>query len=231
MIGSQRKRHIAAVEAAAAGAPPNQAVIENFSPLDRLAVRITDRVGTMSFFLVIFAWTVLWVGYNVLASKAPALHWHAFDPFPAFVAYLLISNVIQIWLMPLLMVGQNMQGRHSEARAEADYLVNQKAFADAEVILQRIESLDRRLLALEEAEQGILRHLLRLRALRHAAAGSGGRRRPPRDDRRLRPALSPWRTSPPGRDRAAWPDTSPSRPCRGALRGVRRPPGSRRCRC
>jgi|GEM_PF-1676736 uncharacterized membrane protein len=159
MIGSQRRRHVAAVEAAAAGAPPNQAVIENFSPLDRLAVRITDRVGTMSFFLVIFAWTVLWVGYNVLASKAPALHWHAFDPFPAFVAYLLISNVIQIWLMPLLMVGQNMQGRHSEARAEADYLVNQKAFADAEAILQRIEALDRRLLALEEAEQGILRHL------------------------------------------------------------------------
>jgi len=191
MIGSQRKRHIAAVEAAAAGAPPNQAVIENFSPLDRLAVRITDRVGTMSFFLVIFAWTVLWVGYNVLASKAPALHWHAFDPFPAFVAYLLISNVIQIWLMPLLVVGHNMQGRHSEARAEADYLVNQKAFADAEVILQRIESLDRR----------------------------------------LRPALSPWRTSPPGRGRAAWPGTSPSRPCRGAPRGVRRPPGSRRCRC
>ena len=111
----------------------------------------------MSFFLVIFAWTVLWVGYNVLASKAPALHWHAFDPFPAFVAYLLISNVIQISLMPLLMVGQNMQGRHSEARAEADYLVNQKAFADAEAILQRIEALDRRLLALEEAERGILR--------------------------------------------------------------------------
>ena len=159
MIGSQRKHHVAAVEAAAAGAPPNQAVIENFSPLDRLAVRITDRVGTMAFFLVIFTWTVLWVAYNVLASKVPALHWHAFDPFPAFVAYLLISNVIQICLMPLIMVGQNMQGRHSEARAEADYLVNQKAFADTEAILQRIEALDRRLLALDEAEQGILQHL------------------------------------------------------------------------
>lgn len=116
------------------GAPPNQAVIEDFSALDRLAVRITDRVGTMSLFPVIFAWTVLWVGCNVPASKVPALHWHAFDPFPAFVAYLLFSNVIQIWLMPLLMVGRNMQGRHSEA-------------------------LDRRLFALEHAEQGILRHL------------------------------------------------------------------------
>ena len=132
MIGSKRKRHQAAIEAAAAGTPPTQAVTESFSALDRMAIWITDRVGTMTFFLVIFAWTVGWVGYNVLASKVPSLHWHAFDPFPAFVAYLLISNVIQISLMPLLMVGQNMQGRHSEARAEADYLVNRKAFADTE---------------------------------------------------------------------------------------------------
>lgn len=159
MIGSRRKRHQAAVKAAAAGTPPNQAVAENFSSLDRLAIQVTDRVGTMAFFLVIFAWTVAWVTYNVLASKVPTLHWRAFDPFPAFVAYLLISNVIQIWLMPLLMVGQNMQGRHSEARAEADYLVNQKAFADTEAILRQLERLDQRLLQLAETNQQILVHL------------------------------------------------------------------------
>ena len=159
MIGSQRKHHVAAIEAAAAGMPANEAVIDNFSPLDRLAVKVTDRVGTMSFFLVIFCWTLLWVGYNVLASKVPALGWPSFDPFPEFVAYLLISNVIQIWLMPLLMVGQNMQGRHSEARAEADFLVNQKSFADAEAILQMIAALDGRLLGLEENDRGILEHL------------------------------------------------------------------------
>lgn len=159
MIGSKRKRHQAAIQAAAAGTPPNQAVTENFSGLDRLAIRVTDHVGTMGFFLVIFAWTVLWVGYNVLAGKVPSLHWKSFDPFPAFVAYLLISNVIQISLMPLIMVGQNMQGRHSEARAEADFLVNQKAFADTEAILKRLEALDARLLELVESNQQILHHL------------------------------------------------------------------------
>ena len=75
------------------------------------------------------------------------------------MAYLLISNVIQISLMPLLMVGQNMQGRHSEARAEADYLVNQKAFADTEAILSRLEALDRRLLEITQTNQSILKHL------------------------------------------------------------------------
>ena len=160
MIGSKRKRHQATIEAAAAGMPPNQAVTENYSGLDRLAIWVTDRVGTMTFFLVIFAWTILWVGYNILASKIPALHWRSFDPFPAFVAYLLISNVIQISLMPLLMVGQNMQGRHSEARAEADFLVNQKAFADTEAILKRLETLDARLLELAESNHEILHHLV-----------------------------------------------------------------------
>lgn len=99
----------------------------SLSALDRLAIAITDKVGSIGFFLIIAAWTVLWTGYNILASEVPALHWPAFDPFPAFVAYLLISNVIQILLMPLIMVGQNLQGRHSETRAELDFEVNQKA--------------------------------------------------------------------------------------------------------
>jgi uncharacterized membrane protein len=160
MIGSKRKNHDATVKAAAAGTPPNQAVRENLSALDRLAIRVTDAVGTMGFFLIIAVWTVCWVGYNILASKVPGLHLHAFDPFPAFVAYLLISNVIQIMLMPLIMVGQNLQGRHSEARAEADFAVNQKSFADTERILQRLEDQDAKLLELTKSNREILERLI-----------------------------------------------------------------------
>jgi uncharacterized membrane protein len=167
VIGSQKKRHVATKKAAAAGVPPNQAVAENLSGLDRLAVKVTDRIGTMGFFLIILAWTVCWTGYNLLASKVHGLHLHAFDPFPAFVAYLLISNVIQILLMPLLMVGQNLQGRHSEARAEADFLVNQKSFADTEAIIKRLETLDERILAVGKTNHEILEHLAK------ATSGSG----------------------------------------------------------
>src|SRR5882724_10472906 len=90
----------------------------SLSALDRFAIAITDKVGSISFFLIIAGWTVLWTGYNLLASEVPSLHWRAFDPFPAFVAYLLASNVIQLLLIPLIMVGQNLQGRHSETRAQ-----------------------------------------------------------------------------------------------------------------
>ena len=109
------------------------------SPLDRLAVVITDKVGSMGFFITILVWTILWTGYNILASEVPSLGWKSFDPFPAFVAYLLISNVIQILLMPLIMVGQNVQGKHSEIRAELDFEVNQKAEKEVMVVLKNLE--------------------------------------------------------------------------------------------
>jgi uncharacterized membrane protein len=159
VIGSRRKAHQAAIEAAAKGVPPNEAVQENLTRLDKVAIAITDHIGTMGFFFIIAGWTVVWCGYNILASKVSSLHLHAFDPFPAFVAYLLISNVIQIMLMPLLMVGQNLQGRHSEARAENDYLVNQKAFADTEKILKQLEAQAEQMLRIEDINRQILERL------------------------------------------------------------------------
>jgi uncharacterized membrane protein len=117
----------------------NEIHSNQLSKLDRLALAITNKVGSMGFFIIILAWTVIWCGYNILASEVPGLHWTSFDPFPAFVAYLLISNVIQILLMPLIMVGQNLQGRHSEIRAELDYEINQKAEAEVVAILSNLE--------------------------------------------------------------------------------------------
>ncbi|HEY5290638.1 MAG TPA: DUF1003 domain-containing protein [Caulobacteraceae bacterium] len=106
---------------------------ESLSPLNKLAVWITDRVGTMGFFLIIFAWTVIWLGWNLIApAKA------RFDPPMGFVFYLFISNVIQILLMPLIMVGQNVQGAHAEARATYDLNVNVKAENEIETILKHL---------------------------------------------------------------------------------------------
>ena len=109
-------------------------VRSRLSPLDRLALFITQHVGTMGFFLIIFGWTVIWLSWNLLAPANMK-----FDPPMGFIFYLFISNVIQILLMPLIMVGQNIQGAHSEARAEHDLEVNVKAEHEIEVILQHLE--------------------------------------------------------------------------------------------
>src|SRR5579871_1563610 len=112
----------------------HQEVRGSLSLMNRIALFITERVGTMGFFIIIFAWTVIWLGWNTLLPTS----WR-FDPAMGFVLYLFLCNVIQILLMPLIMVVQNLQGMHSEARAEHDLEVNVKAEQEIEVILQHLE--------------------------------------------------------------------------------------------
>ena len=114
---------------------PNEQHQQSFTKTEKLAVWITDNVGTMGFFFVILVWTIVWLGWNIFAPKAAQ-----FDPYPAFVLWLFISNMIQIFLMPLIMIGQNLQGRHSEFRAEADFEVNIKAEQEIEIILTHLEN-------------------------------------------------------------------------------------------
>src|SRR5215204_1310183 len=56
---------------------------ESLNRGERLALAITQRVGTMGFFLTIFTWTVLWLGWNILAPDELK-----FDPPRAFVFWL-----------------------------------------------------------------------------------------------------------------------------------------------
>lgn len=105
-------------------------------PSDRLAIWITDKIGTIGFFLIIFSWTVIWLGWNMFAPIDLR-----FDPYPAFVLWLFISNMIQILLMPLLMVGQNLQAKRAEIRAENDYNVNIKAEKEIKTLLNEIKEL------------------------------------------------------------------------------------------
>jgi uncharacterized membrane protein len=88
----------------------------------KFAIFITEKVGTMGFFIIIFLWTIIWLTWNTVAPKEMQ-----FDSGPAFVLWLFISNMIQIFLMPLLMIGQNIQGKFAEIRAENDFDVNVKA--------------------------------------------------------------------------------------------------------
>ena len=119
------------------GAPKNVNVIHRsrLSNLEKVAIFVTEKIGTMGFFFIIFGWTVLWLGWNVVAPAR-----FRFDPFPAFVLWLFISNLIQIHLMPLIMVGQNIQGKHAELRSEHDFETDKKAEKEIETILFHLEN-------------------------------------------------------------------------------------------
>ncbi len=108
---------------------------ENLSRLEKMALIVTERVGTMGFFFIIFCWTVVWLMWNILATEKLR-----FDPYPAFVFWLFISNLIQLHLLPLIMIGQNIQAKHTELRVDHDFEMDQKAEKEVETILKHLNN-------------------------------------------------------------------------------------------
>jgi uncharacterized membrane protein len=108
---------------------------KNVSTLDKLALWITVKVGSMGFFLIIFLWTICWLSWNIFAPSTLR-----FDPYPGFVLWLFISNMIQLFLMPLIMIGQNLQSRYADMRAETDLKINELSDIENETILIHLEN-------------------------------------------------------------------------------------------
>lgn len=108
---------------------------EKLTSLEKAALFIAEKVGTLGFFFILLIWTAIWLIWNTLMPNS--LH---FDPFPAFVLWIFISNMLQLFLLPLLMIGQNLQGRHAEARAENEFKTNLKAEKEIEIIIQHLEN-------------------------------------------------------------------------------------------
>jgi uncharacterized membrane protein len=108
---------------------------EKLSILERMAIGISRRIGSAGFFLILICSIIVWIGWNIFGPVEMR-----FDPYPAFVLWLLIANIFQLMMMPLLMISQNMSSRHSDARAEADFEINTKAEFEIEVVLQHLEN-------------------------------------------------------------------------------------------
>ena len=112
---------------------------------EKLALWITNRVGTMQFFGIIFTWTLIWLGWNSLAPKN-----FVFDPVPSCVFWLFISNMIQIFLMPLIMIGQNLQSSHSEKLAESHFELSEKMSDEIKSLHEHLHFTNKKLREISE---------------------------------------------------------------------------------
>lgn len=108
----------------------NEVHKSRLSKTDKLALYITKRVGTMGFFYICAILVTIPIFF------APAL------PVVQYIS----SGYLQLILLPLIMVGQNLQGRHAELRAEHDYQTNVKAEKEIEAILLHLEKQDETML-------------------------------------------------------------------------------------
>jgi len=128
----------------------NVELARSLSPTDRLAVWVTDRVGSMGFFFAVALWTVVWLGWNTLGPTELR-----FDPGPAFAVWLFVSNLLQLHLMPLIMVGQNLQDRYGELVASADFDISQRTEAEVEAILQHLTNQNALMLEILRRVEGL----------------------------------------------------------------------------
>ena len=117
--------------------------MQSLSTAERFAVFIHSHVGSLEFFFIIILWTIGWLSWNVFAPDG----WR-FDPGPAFVIWIFISNILQLTLLPVIMVGQNIEGRAAEKRARNDFDINKKAEHEIEVIIAHLENQNELLLEL-----------------------------------------------------------------------------------
>ena len=101
--------------------------LERLSKNERIALIITRHVGTM--------WAAYLFGALTLVSLPAAIASQNSLVIVAWIA----QTFLQLVLLPIIIVGQNLQGKHSEARAEADFEVNTKAEREIETILQHLE--------------------------------------------------------------------------------------------
>lgn len=117
--------------------------LRTLSPSEKFAVFIHGHVGSLGFFFVVLIWTVAWFLWNVLAPLPMR-----FDPAPAFMIWIFASNILQLVLLPVIMVGQNIEGRAAEWRAQTDFEINKKAENEIEVIIAHLENQNELLLEL-----------------------------------------------------------------------------------
>ena len=115
---------------------PHKTFREDLSPMNKFALWTTNKVGTFGFFLIIIAWTIIWLLWNTIGPR-----WVRFVPYPGFVMWLFMSNVIQITLMSLLLVGQNLSDLQLTPKTKADNENISHIIEQNQRILQHLDEL------------------------------------------------------------------------------------------
>lgn len=120
----------------------------NMGVLDRIGVKITNLVGTMVC-AIIFACLSL-------VSLPAAIHTHSLITIVGWIA----QTFLQLVLLPIIMVGQNIQSQHSAVVADEQFKTTETTYQDME-----------RLITINERQLALLEH--QARPGRGSAAGGG----------------------------------------------------------
>lgn len=118
---------------------------ERLSLNDRIAVWVSAHVGTM-----VCAYVFAILGISSLVGVLTN------NTLLALVCGSLSSYFLQLVFLPIIMVGQNVQGRHAELQADEAFKTTMSTYHDIEQIMQHLSAQDAELLR----HAKMLEHLL-----------------------------------------------------------------------
>ena len=137
----------------------NEVLAEHFTPGQRLADAVTDRLGSWPFIVIQSLVLLAWIAVNSVAWRQ---HW---DPYP-FILLNLVLSFQAAFSAPIIMMSQNRQTVKDRLQAEADYAVNLRAELDVAAVHARLDELSgRQWAALLEVQHQQLELLNRIEAL------------------------------------------------------------------
>jgi uncharacterized membrane protein len=113
----------------------------------KIAIFITEKVGTM--------WMALAFAGLALISLPAAIHSHD----PIIIVAWVSQAFLQLVLLPIILLGQSVSQAHSDARAEADFTINQKSFADTQLILKKLDENTKLTLKSSKHVEQLVEHL------------------------------------------------------------------------
>lgn len=102
---------------------------ESLSLLDKIAVFITKIVGTMWCAIAFTILALVSLPQAIQGGTSTTISWIA-------------QTFLQLVLLSIIMVGQELQSRHSELRADADYETNIQSKKDIEILMKRLDSIE-----------------------------------------------------------------------------------------
>lgn len=100
---------------------------ENLSILDKIAIFITKIVGTMWCAIAFTLIALMGLPGAIASGKYEIITW-------------VTQTFLQLVLFSVIMVGQNLQNRHAQKRADINYDVSIKAELEVETILEHLEN-------------------------------------------------------------------------------------------
>ncbi|MDO8659653.1 MAG: DUF1003 domain-containing protein [Candidatus Parcubacteria bacterium] len=103
---------------------------EGLTMFDKVAIFITNIVGTMWCAIAFMIIAFFSLPEALDAGKATTIDW-------------ITQTFLQLVLLSIILVGQKLQNRHAELRADADYETNLEVKKDAESLMRKLNSLEK----------------------------------------------------------------------------------------